>query len=97
MTLPKLYDKVSLRSFSEIQYRNGRPRGLGNGSPFAVGLYALISGNVAHYSRRFYLCGDWSDRDIDDYAKGQIPDNDMMLNLSIKAAIDKMTRLEHFR
>lgn len=97
MALPKLYDKISLRSYSQIQYENGRPKGIGNGSPFAVGLSALVGGSAAQYARRFYVSGDWTSATVDDYLQGQVPDADMMLNVSMRAAIDKMARLEDFR
>ncbi|KAK7529671.1 uncharacterized protein J3D65DRAFT_562385 [Phyllosticta citribraziliensis] len=97
MTLPRLYEKVTLRSYSELRYKeNGRPEGFGSGSPFTMGLNGLVTKNVARYVRSFRLVGEWRESDIDDFAKGRVPDNSMMLNIAVRAAMDRMDRMEHF-
>ncbi|KAF2835445.1 hypothetical protein M501DRAFT_941926 [Patellaria atrata CBS 101060] len=96
MTLPRLYEKVTLRSYHEIRYNNGRPEGYGGGSPFSMGLAGLITKNFAGYVREWTLEGQWKESDLDDFSKGRVPDNSMMLNISVRAAMDKMTKLESF-
>jgi hypothetical protein len=55
------------------------------------------SANVAGYVKSLHLLGDWREADTDDFSKGRIPDSTMILNVVIKAAIERMQRLETFR
>ncbi|KAF2014883.1 hypothetical protein BU24DRAFT_349084 [Aaosphaeria arxii CBS 175.79] len=96
MTLPRLYEHVTLRSYSELRYVNGRPEGYGNGSPFAMGLNTLVSRNFTDYVQTFRVVGEWREHDVDDYSKGRVPDNSMMLQLALRAALDKMKNLRSF-
>lgn len=97
MTLPRLYEKVTLRSYSELRYKdNGRPEGYGSGSPFAMGLNGLVTKNVAQYVRSWRLVGDWRESDLDDFSKGRVPDNSMMLNIAVRAGMDRMDKLTEF-
>jgi hypothetical protein len=96
MALPRLYENVTLRSHSEIRYVDGRPEGYGNGSPFAMGLNTLVSRTFTDYIRKFRVVGDWREHDIEDYSKGRVPDNSMMLQIALRAAMDKMKNLEAF-
>lgn len=43
MTLPQLYQRVSLHSYGEMRYVNGRPEGFGSGSPFMMALNGLCT------------------------------------------------------
>lgn len=97
MTLPKLYQHVTLRSYADIRYSNGRPEGYGSGSPFSMGLNGLVTRNTAGYVKSWRLLGEWKESDVDDFSKGRVPDNSMMLNIVVRAAMDKMTSLENFR
>ncbi|EKG20863.1 hypothetical protein MPH_01846 [Macrophomina phaseolina MS6] len=97
MTLPRLYEKVVLRSYSELRYKdNGRPEGYGSGSPFAMGLNGLVTKNVAQYVRSWQLVGDWRESDLEDFSRGRVPDNSMMLNIAVRAAMDRMDKLADF-
>ncbi|KAK8430632.1 hypothetical protein IWX49DRAFT_526777, partial [Phyllosticta citricarpa] len=97
MALPRLYEKVTLRSYNELRYKeNGRPEGFGSGSPFTMGLNGLVTKNTARYVRSFRLVGEWRESDIEDFAKGRVPDNSMMLNIAVRAAMDRMDKMEHF-
>lgn len=97
MTLPRLYEKVTLRSYSELRYKdNGRPEGYGSGSPFAMGLNGLVTKNIAQYVRSWRLVGDWRESDLDDFSKGRVPDNSMMLNIAVRAGMDRMDKLTEF-
>lgn len=97
MTLPRLYENVTLRSFPDIRYVDGRPEGYGGGSPFAMGLNGLVARNVASYVKQWKVAGEWPEIGIDEYNKGRVPDNAMMLNIAVRAAMDKMVKLERFR
>lgn len=97
MTLPRLWENVTLRSHSELRYKNGLPEGYGGGSPFAMALDAMVSRNVAGYVKSLKLVGQWREMDVDEFSKGRVPDNTMMLNISIRAALDKMDKLQSFR
>ncbi|KAK3703383.1 hypothetical protein LTR37_014489 [Vermiconidia calcicola] len=97
MSLPQLYRKVSLRSYPEIRYVNGRPEGFGSGSPFTMALNGLITKDThANLVQEFRVYGQWSEVGAEDFAKGRVPDNTMMLNILMRAASDKMTKLRSF-
>ncbi|KAF2654000.1 hypothetical protein K491DRAFT_717537 [Lophiostoma macrostomum CBS 122681] len=96
MTLPRLYEEVTLRSYADIRYVDGWPAGYGSASPFAMGLNTLVSRTVTDYVRKFRVVGDWKEHDVEDYAKGRVPDNSMMLQIAMRAAMDKMKNLEAF-
>ncbi|KAH7402939.1 hypothetical protein BKA66DRAFT_404599 [Pyrenochaeta sp. MPI-SDFR-AT-0127] len=96
MTLPRLYEQVTLRSHSEIRYIEGRPEGYGSGSPFAMGLNTLVSRTFSDYVQAFRVIGDWREHDVDDYKQGRVPDNSMVLQIVIRAALDKMKSLRSF-
>lgn len=96
MTLPRLYEDVILRSHSEIRYIDGRPEGYGGGSPFAMGLNTLVSRNFTDYTRTLRLVGEWREHDVDEYKQGRVPDNSMMLQIAVRAVLDKAKSLEAF-
>jgi hypothetical protein len=98
MTLPRLYEHVTLHSYAEIRYNceDGRPQGYGNGSPFAMGLNTLVSRTFTDYVQSFRVVGEWREHDDDDYKQGRVPDNSMVLQIAMRAALDKMKNLEAF-
>ncbi len=96
MTLPRLYEHVTLRSYSEIRMVNGRPEGYGGGSPFAMGLNTLVSRSFTDYIQSFRLTGEWREHDAGEYQQGRVPDNSMMLQIVIRAVLDKMKNLTAF-
>lgn len=96
MTLPQLYQKVSLRSYAEIRYLNGRPEGFGSGSPFMMGLNGLVTKQHAALVEELRLWGAWKELGQEDFAKGRVPENSMMLNILLRSATDKMAKLRSF-
>lgn len=96
MTVPQLYRRVQLRSYSEIRYVNGRPEGFGGGSPFMSGLNGLVTNSHAQLVEDFRICGQWKEVGVEDFAQGRVPDNSMMLNILLRAATDKMVKLQRF-
>lgn len=96
MTIPRLYEQVTLRSHAEIRYIDGRPEGYGGGSPFAMGLNTLVSRNFTDYVKTLRIVGDWREHDVEDYKQGRVPDNSMVLQIAVRAALDKMKSLESF-
>ena len=97
MTLPRLYENVTLHSYDEIRYVGGRPEGFGGGSPFAMALNGLVTRNVTNYIKRFRLWGEWKEADVQHLARGRVPDSSLLLNVAVRAIIDKMPLLESFR
>ncbi|KAK6004873.1 hypothetical protein QM012_007652 [Aureobasidium pullulans] len=93
MTLPVLYERVTLRSYPETRYVDGRPEGYGSGSPFVMGLSGLASGNSAPLVKEFKVTGTWTEAEIDEYSKGKIPDSTILLGIALRAAMDRMTHL----
>lgn len=96
MTLPSLYTKVSLRSHSEIRYRNGRPEGFGGGSPFLMALNGLVGGSHAAVVKELRLWGEWNEPGVEEFGRGRVPDNSVMLNIIARAAVDRMAQIETF-
>lgn len=96
MTLPQLYQRVSLHSYPEIRYVGGRPEGFGSGSPFVMALNGLVTKPHANVVLEFRIWGHWNELGIEDFSKGRVPDNSMMLNILLRAAIDRMTKLQSF-
>jgi hypothetical protein len=93
MTLPQLYQHVALHSYSDIKYVNGRPEGYGSGSPFMMALNGLVTKSYAGVVQHFRVWGEWKDVGADDFAKGRVPDNSMMLNMMLRVCVDKMVKL----
>jgi hypothetical protein len=63
-----------------------------------MGLDALISSpnNVAQYVESLRLCGAWKEIDLDDFEKGRVPDNTMILNIALKGVISKLENVKEF-
>ncbi|KAI2000467.1 hypothetical protein LOZ49_006704 [Ophidiomyces ophidiicola] len=97
MALPQLYKTITLTSYDKIRYRDELPEGCGSASPFSMGLNAIVTRNVAPLVRSFTMRGDWREDGLDEHARvGRVPDSSMMLNIAVRAAIDRMTGLESF-
>ncbi|KAK5167701.1 uncharacterized protein LTR77_007400 [Saxophila tyrrhenica] len=96
MTLPQLYAKVSLHSYPTIRYTNGRPEGFGSASPFLMALNGLVTKAHAGIVQDFRVYGEWNEVGAEDFAKGRVPDNSMMLNILMRSATDRMTKLRSF-
>lgn len=99
MTLPQLYKNVTLTSYGKIRYRNDdRPEGCGSASPFSMGLSALVTRNVAGLIHSLTFRGDWKEEGLQEHAMvGRVPDSSMMLNIAVRAAVDRTNGLESFR
>jgi hypothetical protein len=96
MTLPQLYQHVALHSYSDIRYVDGRPEGFGGGSPFMMALSGLVTKSYAGVVKDFRLWGEWREVGVEDFAKGRVPDNSMMLDMMLRACVDKMVKLQSF-
>lgn len=97
MTLPQLYRNLTLTSYDKIRYRGDQPEGMGGASPFSMGLNAVIIRPYASLVRSLTLRGDWRETELEEHARvGRVPDSSMMLNIAVRAAIDRMPELESF-
>ncbi|KAL2817726.1 hypothetical protein BDW59DRAFT_175362 [Aspergillus cavernicola] len=98
MTLPQLYRNLTLTSYDKIRYRGDEPEGMGSASPFTMGLNAVITRPYASLVRSLTLRGDWREPELEEHARvGRVPDSSMMLNIAVRAAVDRMQELEEFR
>ncbi|KAL4868085.1 hypothetical protein BDV12DRAFT_170327 [Aspergillus spectabilis] len=98
MALPQLYRNLILTSYDKIRYRGDQPEGMGSASPFTMGLNAVITRPYASLVRSLTLRGDWREQELEEHARvGRVPDSSMMLNITIRAAVDRMQDLESFR
>lgn len=61
-----------------------------------MGLNTLVSRNFTDYVQTFRVAGEWREHDVDEYTKGRVPDNSMMLQVAMRAALDKMKNLTTF-
>ncbi|RAK96607.1 uncharacterized protein BO80DRAFT_428899 [Aspergillus ibericus CBS 121593] len=97
MALPQLYKHITLTSYDKIRYRDEEPEGMGSASPFSMGLNAIITRPYATLVRSLTLRGNWRELELEEHARvGRVPDSSMMLNIAVRAAVDKMTELESF-
>lgn len=96
MCSPQLYEKVSLHSYAEMRYIAGRPEGFGSGSPFMMGLNGLVTGTQAQVVQELRLWGEWREVGVEEFAQGRVPDNSMMLNILLRASVDRMVKLRAF-
>lgn len=88
---------MTLTSYDKIRYRGDQPEGSGSASPFTMGLNAVITRPYATLVRLFTLRGDWKDQELEEHAQvGRVPDSSMLLNIAVRAAVDRMTNLESF-
>ena len=63
-----------------------------------MGLNALVTRTVANYVKDFEVCGQWVELGYEEHAKvGRVPDGAMMLNLLVRAALDRMGMLSGFK
>jgi hypothetical protein len=58
---------------------------------------AARSRNLAQYVKTLSLVGSWRELDTEDFAKGRIPDNTMIMNVAVRAAIENTEKLQQFR
>jgi arabinogalactan endo-1,4-beta-galactosidase len=61
-----------------------------------MGLNTLVARTFTDYVESFRVVGDWREHDDDDYKHGRVPDNTMMLQIAMRAALDKMKKLQAF-
>jgi len=61
-----------------------------------MGLNGLVTGTVAAYTRKWRLLGQLKENDTEEFQKGRVPDHVLMLNICIRAALDKMPMLDTF-
>lgn len=98
MALPQLYKNITLYSYNTIRYKDDRAEGLGSSSPFAMGLNALVTRDVAGLVRSLTLQGNWKEHDLEEFSSaGRVPDDAMMLNIAVRAAVDRCKGLESFK
>ncbi|KAK2740708.1 hypothetical protein FQN55_008762 [Onygenales sp. PD_40] len=95
MALPQLYRNLTLTSYDKIRYRDHRAEGCGSASPFSMGLNAVVTRNVGNLVHSLTLRGEWREDELEEHARvGRVPDSSMMLNIVVRAAVDKMLQLE---
>ncbi|ODH53219.1 hypothetical protein GX48_00755 [Paracoccidioides brasiliensis] len=95
MTLPLLYKDLSLTSYNKIRYRDEIAEGCGSASPFSMALNVVVTRNMGGLVRSLTLRGHWREDELEEHARvGRVPDSSMMLNIVVRAAVDKMSALE---
>ncbi|PGH03567.1 hypothetical protein GX51_03993 [Blastomyces parvus] len=95
MALPQLYKDLTLTSYDKIRYRDDFVEGCGSASPFSMALNAVVTRKVGGLVRSLTLRGEWRENELEEHARvGRVPDSSMMLNIVVRAAVDKMPGLE---
>jgi hypothetical protein len=61
-----------------------------------MAMNGLVTKSHANLVQNFRVWGAWNETGADDFAKGRVPDNTMMLNIVLRAAMDKMIKLQSF-
>lgn len=108
MALPLLWRHVHLRSYSGIRSRKRTrdgelketPEGIGGSSPFSAGLNAIVThGSAGKLVRSLKLQGEYGEghAELERCSRaGRVSENAMMLNICVRAALEKCTELEAF-
>ena len=108
MALPLLWKNVTLSSSSDVRRKkrtcDGEMKevteGMGNASPFAMGLNALVTHpNVGRLVKRLRLEGEYGEGDpeVQRHSRaGRVSESAMMLNICVRAALERCTELEEF-
>lgn len=61
-----------------------------------MALNGFVTKQYAQLVKAFRIWGSWKEVDAEEFAKGRVPDNSMMLNTLLRVSIDKMMKLESF-
>lgn len=57
-----------------------------------MGLNGLVSRNVTGYVKKFEVCGEWKEHELQEHAKaGRVPEESMMMNTLVRVAVERMT------
>ncbi|ETN42292.1 uncharacterized protein HMPREF1541_04233 [Cyphellophora europaea CBS 101466] len=108
MALPVLWKRVHLQSFNGVRSRKRNrdgefketPEGMGGASPFSVALNALVTHpNAGKHVRSLGLEGEYGEGDAElerCSRAGRVSENAMMLNICVRAALDRCTELQSF-
>lgn len=63
-----------------------------------MGLNTLVTRSHASLVQSMTLRGEWNEPELEEHSKvGRVPDSSMMLNISVRAALDRTKDIEKFR
>lgn len=99
MASPALHRNVTLTSYSEASPNDSRPEdGLWRASPFCMGLNAWVTRETARLVHSLHFQGHWQQRDQADSARqGRLADRFVLLNIAIRAAVDRCVNLQSYK
>lgn len=98
MAIPQLYRRIVLTSYDQIQQlRNDVDDGLWRANPLVMGLTALATRKTAALVEELAIEGIFREYDSDLYRNRRLSDTSVLLNISIRAAIDRCSNLRSFR
>ncbi|KAF2493639.1 hypothetical protein BU16DRAFT_592071 [Lophium mytilinum] len=95
MAVPLLYETLVLSTGEESPHNQKLPTG-GRGSAFATGLNSLVRGNLGPMVHSLTLRGVWKEDTIQRHSNDFVMDRLTILNIAVRAALDKTTRLQEF-
>lgn len=98
MTLPELYKNITLTSYDAVRQTGNVSEVMENASSFCMGLNTLVTRSVSQLVRSLALQERWKEYfSHESINVRRVPDYDMMLNIAVRAAIDRCTNMETFR
>lgn len=99
MARPALYRNITLTSYSEAPTGDPEPdNDLRRASSFCMGLNALVTTETAKLVKSIHFQGHWRQYDQENNARnGRLTDSAVLLNIAIRAAIDRCINLQSFR
>lgn len=99
MARPALYRNIVLTSYGEPPPDHAEPEDrLWRVSPFCMGLNTLVTTETARLVNSLHFQGHWQqDTQGGKSGHGRLPDSAVLLNITIRAAVDRCVNLRSFK
>lgn len=99
MARPALYRNITLTSYNQFPADDSEPEdGLWRASPFCMGLNALVTTETARLVNSLHFQGHWQQHNQENNVRhGRLADSSVLLNIAIRAAVDRCVNLQSFK
>ncbi|OCK74120.1 hypothetical protein K432DRAFT_471012 [Lepidopterella palustris CBS 459.81] len=96
MALPLLYHNLCLTTYDKVNHRDDQENQSGDGN-FSAGINAIVTKGFGPMVHSLALQGEWNEDWLKEHVGlGMAPNMLVILNIAVRAAIDKMPCLESF-